>query len=621
MEKSCFAPADMGAKDAEAYDDDDDKSRDNGWSCPPHPLQIAAWIVIIMFAVFYFTSLVPALHSSWQPAGYIVPGVSLFLHLICHIVACTIDPADPAVLMKKYPKKKFDRTQHKHVIENCHCYICQVDVANRSKHCSICNKCVSDFDHHCKWLNNCVGGRNYKWFLATLVTATVALVLIFIVSLTEFIVYFTDKTDRKILQPYRDLNSSLEYTEADFNLFYRPIPHDGWLAFLGVYFILCAIAIGLLVHLFGFHIYLIYNNMSTYDYIVQQRDTSREDDVSSIASTSRRNKTNRIMPAKDRDLKTSDLRKYSDDKGKTTIVADPKDYKKILEEAEAQHRSPGETPPPSASPIHSLEKNNNSKLVESPDEYVEQLTAVKKLRKKKKKRSTSQDENYSSISTIDNPQMYQNKGYTISKVDIPASANPVRILPPPMVTPKGVGVAKDYHSDSADSLLEVPTNKSYTFNTMGSNALSLSLDNVDGKAHSLSLDNIDNKEAKRRKTKKKKKEASQSIDDLNSTTLFSVNENAKFNEDGSLDYSGGFQTLPLTPTAVRKAQTEMNIPKVKEVPKLDLTGIHGSHESVSFQPYTATFRSTDTVLTDRLLPTLKEEKIKSKLNPVIDTEV
>jgi hypothetical protein len=60
----------MGVKDVESYKEE--KSRDNGWTLPPHPLQIAAWIVLIVFAVFYFVCFVPALHKSWQPAGYIV---------------------------------------------------------------------------------------------------------------------------------------------------------------------------------------------------------------------------------------------------------------------------------------------------------------------------------------------------------------------------------------------------------------------------------------------------------------------------------------------------------------------------------------------------------------------
>ena len=50
-------------------------------------------------------------------------------HIICQIVTSSIDPTDPAVLRKKNGKKAvFDRTKHDHVIENCHCYICECDV-------------------------------------------------------------------------------------------------------------------------------------------------------------------------------------------------------------------------------------------------------------------------------------------------------------------------------------------------------------------------------------------------------------------------------------------------------------------------------------------------------------
>lgn len=205
--------------------------------------------------------------------------------------------------------------------------------------------------------------------------------------------------------------------------------------------------------------------------------------------------------------------------------------------------------------------------------------------------------------------MYQNKGYTISKVDIPPLANPVRIMPPPNVTPRGTGLAGEYHSDSADSLLEVPTDKSLSLTMKSSNS---------------ALNERDEPKSIKKKPKLKKKRKdfeSQSDDELNSRTLFTVNDSAKLNQDGSIDYTDGFKTLPLTPTSLRKAHAQMNKPKVKDIPPLDLTGLRGSHESVSFQPYSATFRSTDTVVTDRLLPTLKEEKLKSTLKPVADTEV
>ena len=66
----------MGMRSADSFKEDE-KSRDNGWTLPPHPLQIAAWIALIVFAVFYFVCFVPALHESWQPAGYIVSFISI----------------------------------------------------------------------------------------------------------------------------------------------------------------------------------------------------------------------------------------------------------------------------------------------------------------------------------------------------------------------------------------------------------------------------------------------------------------------------------------------------------------------------------------------------------------
>ncbi|XP_005403713.1 PREDICTED: probable palmitoyltransferase ZDHHC1 isoform X6 [Chinchilla lanigera] len=140
------------------------RSRRNGWSWPPHPLQIVAWLLYLFFAVIGFGVLVPLLPHHWVPAGYACMGAIFVGHLVVHLTAVSIDPADANVRDKSYsgPLPIFNRSQHAHVIEDLHCNLCDVDVSARSKHCSACNKCVCGFDHHCKWLNNCVGERNYR---------------------------------------------------------------------------------------------------------------------------------------------------------------------------------------------------------------------------------------------------------------------------------------------------------------------------------------------------------------------------------------------------------------------------------------------------------------------------
>mmetsp|Transcript_16759 Transcript_16759/g.42423 ORF Transcript_16759/g.42423 Transcript_16759/m.42423 type:complete len:467 (-) Transcript_16759:56-1456(-) len=50
------------------------------------------------------------------------------------------------------------------------CPVCQAWQPLRTKHCHDCDRCVRRFDHHCVWVGNCVGARNYRMFVAYLVT-------------------------------------------------------------------------------------------------------------------------------------------------------------------------------------------------------------------------------------------------------------------------------------------------------------------------------------------------------------------------------------------------------------------------------------------------------------------
>lgn len=57
--------------------------------------------------------------------------IAFIAHFFTHIAAVTIDPADASVRAKHSytsPLPLFDRTKQPHVIQDLHCYLCDVNV-------------------------------------------------------------------------------------------------------------------------------------------------------------------------------------------------------------------------------------------------------------------------------------------------------------------------------------------------------------------------------------------------------------------------------------------------------------------------------------------------------------
>ncbi|XP_038557012.1 palmitoyltransferase ZDHHC1-like isoform X1 [Micropterus salmoides] len=423
-------------------------SRTNGWSWPPHPFQLLAWLLYVYFAVTGFGVFVPLLPAHWIPAGYICTGVLFVCHLCVHVMAVSVDPADYNVRTKsdRSPVPAFDRTKHAHVIENCHCYLCQVDVGPKSKHCSACNKCVANFDHHCRWLNNCVGSRNYKLFLHSVISALLGVCLVLVVASYVFIEFFLDpsklRTDKHFL------------VRNETGVWFVFLPVAPLRSAAAVIPVLAAVTIALgllssvlLCHLLCFHVYLMWNRLSTYEYIVRQRhrqdrrDSRKPGSVKETAAPS-------VNLVKDVN--------YSGTLGYTNPQLDMQEPTTVAVRGEAEFQANGRARTVST-PV--MEEESPPTVSTEPKAAAAAHTH-RRTQKKKVRKVPAAVTRERCPSTAPPPAEFS----TVSTVSLgqrlPFPAFPLRASLPPLAPTLGPMQAAappaEYHSDSAESLEEIP---------------------------------------------------------------------------------------------------------------------------------------------------------------------
>uniref|UniRef100_A0A2I3GF37 Uncharacterized protein n=1 Tax=Nomascus leucogenys TaxID=61853 RepID=A0A2I3GF37_NOMLE len=106
-------------------------SRVNGCSLPLHCFQVVTWAVFVGLSSATFGIFIPLLPHTWKYITYVVTGGIFSFHLVIHLIASCIDPADSNVkLTKDYsqPVPIFDRAKHAHVIQKQFCHLCNVTV-------------------------------------------------------------------------------------------------------------------------------------------------------------------------------------------------------------------------------------------------------------------------------------------------------------------------------------------------------------------------------------------------------------------------------------------------------------------------------------------------------------
>ncbi|XP_019640202.1 PREDICTED: probable palmitoyltransferase ZDHHC1 isoform X1 [Branchiostoma belcheri] len=482
--------------------------RKNGWSWPLHPFQFIAWIFILYFGTVHFGILVPVMPTEWQMAGYITVGIFLGLHCVLHIWSLSVNPADDNVIRKwkGLEPKRYDRTMQAHVIENNRCYICDTDVCASAKHCRLCNKCVSGFDHHCRWLNSCIGDKNYKLFISCLVTALVGAILIIAVTLYVTVMFWVDPSvlhyaqqgilvtdvvpsvasDLPSVAPNISSNGTTPLPTTSSNdvtykyYLFAEVPGAAFISVVITTMVLCLVAILLLGHLLCFHIYLMCNNLTTYDYIMRGREKAKK---SSPESSQQNLKGNKVAPvamiSRDQGLHESMENGYVPENGYHHGSYDPnssdedtrqmqRQYEEVLMEDEALSprltaRSSGRHRPTSADRERQDSDLQQPIMMKMPRQLppirpvanlVQETTQVAAAKKKKKpKRNNASKERKMEVAAIAANGTYTPRGYNINPT-LPPITPPAPAPRNDVITP--ARSPSPYHSSSAESLQEIP---------------------------------------------------------------------------------------------------------------------------------------------------------------------
>lgn len=123
------------------------------------------------------------------------------------------------------------------------------------------------FDHHCKWLNNCIGKKNYKSY-SYLIGSFEILNLIISISGACTISGIVKK--------------NIFYDNLHTNFHLTVILENAYLSMLILMEILALLIVIINGQLIGFHIFLGFKRLTTYQYIIETRKRKNKYKISSL---------------------------------------------------------------------------------------------------------------------------------------------------------------------------------------------------------------------------------------------------------------------------------------------------------------------------------------------------
>jgi hypothetical protein len=227
--------------------------RTHGCASPLNAWQCAASAVVIAMVANFHAAYAPLLAPGGGPDVRVALETAFALLAVAtvwlgaRVMLC--DPSEPNVRLLAQGHAAAS------LQGDCYCALCEVRVSRKAKHCRACNRCVDGFDHHCKWLNNCVGAANYRNFVWLLAAASMLSVAH---GAASAVAIWRATTDGERLRE-RSYGSSLT--------------PEGAMGLAVTMVLLSAASLYAVADLLSFHMVLMREGLTTYEYIMQRRST------------------------------------------------------------------------------------------------------------------------------------------------------------------------------------------------------------------------------------------------------------------------------------------------------------------------------------------------------------
>lgn len=124
---------------------------------------------------------------------------------------------------------------------------------DRAHHCRVCRRCILKMDHHCPWIYNCVGWKNHKYFMLSLLYGSLTTTFL---SITMF----------------ESVKKALDQPAVSFDQIFLLLFGETLNMFLGL----------IVVVFFCFHIWLLFNGMTTIEFCEKQVIWSQKKGTASL---------------------------------------------------------------------------------------------------------------------------------------------------------------------------------------------------------------------------------------------------------------------------------------------------------------------------------------------------